>query len=141
MKTIFENLEQQKDSYQKLLEHMSQQQQAIAEQDDEALMKAIKDKNAHVQKLHQLEQDMNTRLDAMTQNERDQAAQETETLREEIVRLIEQLVTGEEECQKTLTQQKDELEAQMAQFKKKKNLFKGYQDPSSSKGGGFRGNA
>ncbi|QPJ60829.1 MAG: flagellar protein FlgN [Candidatus Nitronauta litoralis] len=141
MEIIFENLKQQKNCYQQLLIHLGEQQEAVANQDDEGLMNAIKKKNEYVQALHKLEQEMNTRLDQMGDSEREKVARETETLRGEIVLSIEKLIAGEEESRKAIAQQRDELEDQIKQFKKTKNLFKGYQDPSSSKGGGFKGNA
>ncbi len=141
MEIIIENLKQQKNCYQQLLIHLQEQQEAVGKQDDEGLMKAIKNKNEYVQRLHQLEKEMNTRLDQMTQGEQDQVARETESLRSEIIHSLEKLIAGEEESQKAITQQRNELEDQIKQFKKTKNLFKGYQDPPSSKGGGFKGNA
>lgn len=141
MEIIIKNLKQQKDCYQQLLIHLGNQQEAVAKQDDEALMTAIKGKNEYVQNLHKLEQEMNAQMEQMTQDQQDKVASATEMLREEIMNALEQLIAGEEECRKALTQQLDELEKQMVEFKKKKSLFKGYQDPSSSKGGGFKGNA
>ncbi len=141
MEIIIKNLKKQKDCYQQLLIHLARQQEAVAKQDDEALMTAIKGKNEYVQILHSLEQEVDAQIEQMTQDQQDKVAGETETLRGEIMTSLEQLIAGEEECRKALTQQRYELEKQMVEFKKKKSLFQGYQDPSSSKGGGFKGNA
>lgn len=141
MEIIIKNLNQQKNCYQQLLIHLGKQQEAVAKQDDEALMTAIKGKNEYVQTLHKLEQEMNAQMEQMTQDQQNKVASGTETLRGEILKSLEQLIAGEEDCRKALTHQRDELEKQMVEFKKKKSLFKGYQDRSSTKGGGFKGNA
>ncbi len=141
MKIIIENLKQQKECYRHLLQHLGEQQTAITNKDDEALMTAIKHKNGTIQTLHKLENELKAQMGHIGEDQQGAVRRGTESLRNEIVQSLEQLIAGEEQCQQSLTRQKDELEVQMTQFKKTKNLFKGYQDPSSAKGGGFKGNA
>ena len=137
---FLKNLEQQKACYGVLQELLKLQKRAIEERDDEALMAAIKDKNVQIQTLHRLEQAFNKLIGDLDPDQKASAEQQTNALRKEIVRALESLIEAENECQQALTQETEALKQQMVEFKKKKNLFKGYNDPSSSKGGGFSGN-
>ena len=137
MKNILNNLEKQKSSYTQLLDHLEKQKLAIQEQNDEALMETIKDKNELIQLLHQLEQELNQRLEKLGDQDKETAEEKTKELRQEIIHSLELLISHEEECEQALREQQKELKSQMVEFKKKKTLFKGYNDPSSSKGGTF----
>lgn len=137
---LLKNLEQQKACYGVLRELLKLQKQAIEERNDEALMAAIKDKNVQIQILHRLEQDFNKLIGDLGSDQKSKVEQQTQSVRDEIVRALEGLIEAENECQQALNRETEELKQQMVEFKKKKNLFKGYNDPSSSKGGGFTGN-
>ena len=137
---LLKNLEQQKACYGVLQQLLELQKRAIKERDDEALMAAIKDKNVQIQTLHRLEQEFNRLIGELNGEQKESAEQQTQSLRQEIVRALESLIEAENACQHALIQETEELKQQMVEFKKKKNLFKGYNDPSSSKGGGFSGN-
>lgn len=137
---LLKNLEQQKACYGVLQELLELQKRAIEERDDEALMAAVKDKNVQIQTLHRLEQGFNRLIEDLDPDQKERAEQQTQSLRQEIVQALESLIEAENACQRALVQETEELKQQMVEFKKKKNLFKGYNDPSSSKGGGFSGN-
>lgn len=137
---ILKNLEDQRGCYARLMEHMDIQLQAIADNDDEVLMQTIKDKSALIQKLNQLEKEARSEVEALSPADREQFRRRGEPLRAAIIQALEKLISREEACQEALIKKRAEVEAQILEFKKKKNLFEGYGGPPA-KGGGFTGNA
>jgi len=136
--SILQNMQQQQQCYTRLLEHMDAQLRAVADNDDEALMQAIKEKNGLIQNLNRLEQQAGAATEALSAGDRDALGQKGEPLRQGIVQALEKLITREEACQDALVKKRAELEVQIVEFKKKKNLFEGYGGPNP-KGGGFTG--
>jgi hypothetical protein len=137
---LMQNLAEQNRCYDALLQDMEKQLQAIHGNDDEFLMQTIKDKNVKIQTLHRLEQEARDGTAKLTPQQQIALGEQSGPLRESMMKALEHLIQREEECQEAITAKRAELQEQLVSFKKKKTLFKGFED-TSRKSGGFSSDA
>ena len=125
---IIECLKEQKEHYARLLVLAHNQKQAIDGQDDQALLKALADKNPVLQTLQELENNLQELLNKLTESEKDQVIEQGKPIKDEIAQSLGQLIAVEEACAKILQDKKDETFEQMKVFQEHQKGMKGYGD-------------
>jgi len=134
---IFKCLEEQKSEYNQLLHLVSKQKEAIAAGDDTLLMSIVQDKNKCLATIRKSETRMEGVLQGMSAQDVQHLRIRGETLRDEVVALIETLINAESECTESLEAKKIDAHGELKDLKSRKQSIKQYGAYKSSKGTGF----
>ncbi len=125
---MLECLKQQKQCYVNLLEVARCQKQAIDAQNDQDLLKALQDKNPHLQTLQALDEEMQPALQSLSETDRKMMIEKGKALKDEAAQALEELITVEDACAKILKDKKEDTFEQMKIFQEHQKGLKGYGD-------------
>ncbi len=125
---MLEYLKQQKQCYVNLLEVARRQKQAIDAQNDQDLLKALQDKNPHLQTLQALDEKMQPSLQSLSETDRMLMIEKGKALKEEAAQALEELIAVEDACAKILKDKKEDTFEQMKVFQEHQKGLKGYGD-------------
>lgn len=126
---ILECLSKQKECFVQLLEVARRQQKAIDENNEPDLLKALQDKNPFLQTLQQLEEEMQPILKSMSDSDQKLIIEKGKALKDEAAQVLEQLITVENACAKTIKDKKEDTLEQIKVLQESKKGLKGYNQP------------
>ena len=123
---ILDNLKKEESCFKDLFNKIEEQKKAIEDKDDLRILKIIEEKNIIIKDFHNLESEVNIRLQLLSLEETQSLKQEGKTLMISIEKLIETIILMEEECEINIGRDMKEVEKRIFGLQKGKKIGKGY---------------
>jgi hypothetical protein len=123
---ILDNLKKEESCFKDLFNRIEEQKKAIEDKDDLRILKIIEEKNIIIKDFHNLESEVNIRLQLLSLEETQSLKQEGKTLMISIEKLIETIILMEEECEINIGRDMKEVEKKIFGLQKGKKISKGY---------------
>ena len=123
---ILDNLKKEESCFKDLFNKIVEQKKAIEDKDDLRILKIIEEKNIIIKDFHNLESEVNIRLQLLSLEETQSLKQEGKTLMISIEKLIETIILMEEECEINIGRDMKEVEKKIFGLQKGKKIGKGY---------------
>jgi hypothetical protein len=123
---ILDNLKKEESCFKDLFSKIEEQKKAIEDKDDLRILKIIEEKNIIIKDFHNLESEVNIRLQLLSLEETQSLKQEEKTLMISLEKLIETIIRMEEECEINIGRDMKEVEKKIFGLQKGKKISKGY---------------
>ena len=123
---ILDNLKKEESCFKDLFNKIEEQKKAIEDKDGLRVLKIIEEKNIIIKDFHNLESEVNIRLQLLSLEEIQSLKQEGKTLMISIEKLIETIILMEEECEINIGRDMKEVEKKIFGLQKGKKIGKGY---------------
>ena len=123
---ILDNLKKEESCFKDLVNKIEEQKRAIEDKDDLRILKTIEEKNILIKAFHNLESEVNVRLQSLSLEETQSLKQEETTLIISLEKLIETIIRMEEECAVSISRDMKEIEKRIFGIQKGKKISKGY---------------
>ena len=123
---ILDNLKKEESCFKDLVNKIEEQKRAIEDKDDLRILKIIEEKNIIIKDFHNLESEVNIRLQLLSLEETQSLKQEEKTLMISLEKLIETIIRMEEECATSISRDMKEVEKRIFGIQKGKKISKGY---------------
>ena len=123
---ILDNLKKEESCFKDLVNKIEEQKQAIEDKNDFRVLEIIEEKNRIIKIFHNLESEVNIRLQLLSLEETQSLKQEGKTLMISIEKLIETIILMEEECEINIGRDMKEVEKKIFGLQKGKKIGKGY---------------
>ena len=123
---ILDNLKKEESCFKDLVNKIEEQKRAIEDKDDLRILKIIEEKNIIIKAFHNLESEVNVRLQSLSLEETQSLKQEETTLMISLEKLIETIIRMEEECEINIGRDMKEVEKKIFGLQKGKKISKGY---------------
>jgi hypothetical protein len=123
---ILDNLKKEESCFKDLFNRIEEQKKAIEDKDDLRILKIIEEKNIIIKDFHNLESEVNIRLQLLSLEETQSLKQEEKTLMISLEKLIETIIRMEEECEINIGRDMKEVEKKIFGLQKGKKISKGY---------------
>ena len=123
---ILDNLKKEESCFKDLVNKIEEQKQAIEDKNDFRVLEIIEEKNRIIKIFHNLESEVNTRLQSLSLEETQSLQQEGKTLMISLEKLIETIILMEEECEINIGRDMKEVEKKIFGLQKGKKIGKGY---------------
>jgi len=123
---ILDNLKKEESCFKDLFNKIEEQKKAIEDKDGLRVLKIIEEKNIIIKYFHNLESEVNIRLQLLSLEEIQSLKQEGKTLMISIEKLIETIILMEEECEINIGRDMKEVEKKIFGLQKGKKIGKGY---------------
>ena len=123
---ILDNLKKEESCFKDLVNKIEEQKRAIEDKDDLRILKIIEEKNIIIKAFHNLESEVNVRLQSLSLEETQSLKQEETTLMISLEKLIETIIRMEEECAISISRDMKEVEKRIFGIQKGKKISKGY---------------
>ena len=123
---ILDNLKKEESCFKDLVNKIEEQKQAIEDKNDFRVLEIIEEKNRIIKIFHNLESEVNDRLQSLSLEETQSLKQEEKTLMISLEKLIETIIRMEEECEINIGRDMKEVEKKIFGLQKGKKISKGY---------------
>ena len=123
---ILDKLKKEESCFKDLFNKIEEQKKAIEDKDDLRILKIIEEKNIIIKDFHNLESEVNIRLQLLSLEETQSLKQEGKILMISIEKLIETIILMEEECEINIGRDMKEVEKKIFGLQKGKKIGKGY---------------
>jgi hypothetical protein len=123
---ILDSLKKQESCFKDLVNKIEEQKQAIEDKNDFRVLEIIEEKNRIIKIFHNLEREVNARLQSLSLEEIQSLQQEGKTLMISLEKLIETIIIMEEECEINIGREMKEVEKKIFGLQKGKKIGKGY---------------
>ena len=123
---ILDSLKKEESCFKDLVNKIEEQKQAIEDKNDFRVLEIIEEKNRIIKIFHNLESEVNTRLQSLSLEETQSLQQEGKTLMISLEKLIETIILMEEECEINIGRDMKEVEKKIIGLQKGKKIGKGY---------------
>ena len=123
---ILDNLKKEESCFKDLFNKIEEQKKAIEDKDGLRVLKIIEEKNIIIKDFHNLESEVNIRLQLLSLEETQSLKQEGKILMISIEKLIETIILMEEECEINIGRDMKEVEKKIFGLQKGKKIGKGY---------------
>lgn len=123
---ILDNLKKEESCFKDLFNKIEEQKKAIEDKDGLRVLKIIEEKNIIIKDFHNLESEVNIRLQLLSLEEIQSLKQEGKTLMISIEKLIETIILMEEECEINIGRDMKKVEKKIFGLQKGKKIGKGY---------------
>ena len=123
---ILDNLKKEESCFKDLFNKIEEQKKAIEDKDDLRILKIIEEKNIIIKDFHNIESEVNIRLQLLSLEETQSLKQEGKILMISIEKLIETIILMEEECEINIGRDMKEVEKKIFGLQKGKKIGKGY---------------
>ena len=123
---ILDSLKKEESCFKDLVNKIEEQKRAIEDKDDLRILKIIEEKNIIIKDFHNLESEVNIRLQLLSLEETQSLKQEEKTLMISLEKLIETIIRMEEECAISISRDMKEVEKKIFGLQKGKKIGKGY---------------
>jgi hypothetical protein len=123
---ILDNLKKEESCFKDLVNKIEEQKQAIEDKNDFRVLEIIEEKNRIIKIFHNLESEVNDRLQSLSLEETQSLKQEEKTLMVSLEKLIETIIRMEEECEINISRDMKEVEKKIFGLQKGKKIGKGY---------------
>jgi len=123
---ILDSLQNEESCLKDLIVKIDNQQKAIERKDEGRVLEIIEEKNALMKIFKNLEKNVETQLQLLSEQEIEGLAKEGETLKTNLEKLIKTIVQMEEECENEISLKMKEVEKKILGLQKGKKIGKGY---------------
>ena len=123
---ILDSLQNEESCLKDLIVKIDDQQKAIEEKDESRVLEIIEEKNALIEIFKNLEEEVETQLQLLSQREIEGLVEEGETIKTSIEKRLKTIVSMEEECENEIGLKMKEIEKTIFGLQKGKKISKGY---------------
>jgi hypothetical protein len=123
---IINNLKKEKSCFEDLIIKIGEQKKAIEDKDGERVLEIIKKKNILIEIFRNIEEEVATQIKLLSQDDIQDLEKEGELLKQSLEKLLETIVSMEDECEKDIGFKMQEIEKKINGLQKGKKIGKGY---------------
>ena len=123
---IINNLKKEKSCFEDLIVKIGEQKKAIEDKDEERVLEIIKKKNILIEIFQNIEEEVATQVKLLSQDDTQGLEKEGELLKQSLEKLLETIVSMEDECEKDIGFKMQEIEKKIIGLQKGKKIGKGY---------------
>ena len=123
---IINNLKKEKSCFEDLVIKIGEQKKAIEDKDGERVLEIIKEKNTLIEMFQNIEEEVATQVKLLSQDDIQGLEKEGELLKQSLEKLLETIVSMEDECEKDIGFKMQEIEKKIIGLQKGKKIGKGY---------------
>ena len=125
-KLIINNLKNEKSCFEDLIVKIGEQKKAIEDKDGERVLEIIKEKNILIEVFQNIEEEVAIQIKLLSQDDIQDLENEGELLKQSLEKLLETIVSMEDECEKDIGFKMQEIEKRIIGLQKGKKIGKGY---------------
>ena len=123
---IINNLKKEKSCFEDLIVKIGEQKKAIEDKDGERVLEIIKEKNVFIEIFQNIEEEVATQIKLLSQDDVQSLEKEGKSLKQSLKKLLETIVSMEDECEKDISFKMQEIEKRIIGLQKGKKIGKGY---------------
>jgi hypothetical protein len=123
---IINNLKNEKSCFEDLIVKIGEQKKAIEDRDGERILEIIKKKNVLIEIFQNIEEEVAIQIKLLSQDDIQSLEKEEEPLKQSLEKLLETIVSMEDECEKDIGFKMQEIEKKIIGLQKGKKIGKGY---------------
>ena len=123
---IINNLKKEKSCFEDLVIKIGEQKKAIEDKDGERVLEIIKKKNILIEIFQNIEEEVAIQIKLLSQSDIQDLENEGEMLKQSLEKLLETIVSMEDECEKDIGFKMQEIEKKIIGLQKGKKIGKGY---------------
>ena len=123
---IINNLKKEKSCFEDLIIKIGEQKKAIEDKDGERVLEIIKEKNTLIEMFQNIEEEVAIQIKLLSQDDIQDLENEGELLKQSLEKLLETIVSMEDECEKDIGFKMQEIEKKIIGLQKGKKIGKGY---------------
>ena len=123
---IINNLKKEKSCLEDLIVKIGEQKKAIEDKDEDRVLKIIKEKNVHIEIFQIIEEEVAIQIKLLSQNDFQSLEKEGKSLKQSLEKLLETIVSMEDECEKDIGLKMQEIEKRIIGLQEGKKIGKGY---------------
>ncbi len=123
---IINNLKKEKSCFEDLIVKIREQKKAIEDKDGERVLEIIKEKNILIEIFQNIEEEVAVQIKLLSQDDIQSLEKEGESLKQSLEKLLETIVSMEDECEKDIGFKMQEIEKRIVGLQKGKKIGKGY---------------
>jgi len=123
---ILSSLKKEESCLKGLIVKIDEQKKEIEKKDESRVLEIIEEKNALIEIFKNLEEEVETQLQLLSQREIEGLVEEGETIKTSIEKLLKTIVSMEEECENEIGLKMKEIEKRIFGLQKGKKIGKGY---------------
>ena len=123
---IINNLKKQKSCFEDLIVKIGEQKKAIEDKDAERVLEIIKEKNVLIEVFQNIEEEVAIQIKILSKDDIQSLEQEEKSLKQSLEKLLETIVSMEDECEKDIGLKMQEIEKRIIGLQEGKKIGKGY---------------
>ena len=123
---IINNLKKEKSCFEDLIVKIGEQKKAIEDKDAERVLEIIKEKNVLIEVFQNIEEEVAVQIKLLSQDDILSLEKEGESLKQSLEKLLETIVSMEDECEKDIGLKMQEIEKRIIGLQEGKKIGKGY---------------
>ena len=123
---ILSSLKKEESCLKDLIVKIDEQKKKIEEKDESRVLEIIEEKNTLIEIIKNIEEEVETQLQLLSQREIEDLVEEGETIKTSIEKLLKTIVSMEEECGNEIDLEMKEVEKRIFGLQKGKKIGKGY---------------
>ena len=123
---IINNLKKEKSCFEDLIVKIGEQKKAIEDKDGERVLEIIKEKNILIEVFQNIEEEVAVQIKLLSQDDILSLEKEGESLKQSLEKLLETIVSMEDECEKDIGLKMQEIEKRIIGLQEGKKIGKGY---------------
>ena len=123
---ILSSLKKEESCLKDLIVKIDEQKKEIEKKDESRVLEIIEEKNALIEIFKNLEEEVETQLQLLSQREIEGLVEEGETIKTSIEKRLKTIVSMEEECENEIGLKMKEIEKTIFELQKGKKFSKGY---------------
>ena len=123
---ILSSLKKEESCLKDLIVKIDEQKKKIEEKDENRVLEIIEEKNTLIESFKNLEEEVETQLQLLSQREIEDLVEEGETIKTSIEKLLKTIVSMEEECENEIGLKMKEIGKTIFGLQKGKKISKGY---------------
>ena len=123
---IINNLKKEKSCFEDLIVKIGEQKKAIEDKDGERVLEIIKEKNVLIEVFQNIEEEVAIQIKILSKDDIQSLEQEEKSLKQSLEKLLETIVSMEDECEKDIGLKMQEIEKRIIGLQEGKKIGKGY---------------
>jgi len=123
---IINNLKKQKSCFEDLIVKIGEQKKAIEDKDAERVLEIIKEKNVLIEVFQNIEEEVAAQIKILSKADIQSLEKEEKSLKQSLEKLLETIVSMEDECEKDIGLKMQEIEKRIIGLQEGKKIGKGY---------------
>ena len=123
---IINNLKKEKSCFEDLIVKIGEQKKAIEDKDGDRVLEIIKEKNVLIEVFQNIEEEVAIQIKILSKDDIQSLEQEEKSLKQSLEKLLETIVSMEDECEKDIGLKMQEIEKRIIGLQEGKKIGKGY---------------
>ena len=123
---IINNLKKEKSCFEDLIVKIGEQKKAIEDKDAERVLEIIKEKNVLIEGFQNIEEEVAAQIKILSKADIQSLEKEEKSLKQSLEKLLETIVSMEDECEKDIGLKMQEIEKRIIGLQEGKKIGKGY---------------